>query len=192
MCPRNAVMAETLSRHSFTRDDYHRMVEAGILTEDDPVELLHGEIVVMAPIGSRHAECVRRCHSAFAKLEDRAITSVQCPVTLEGANEPEPDLALLAPRAGGYPDRHPGPSDILLVIEVAETSHLVDREVKAPLYASSGIPEYWLIDLAENRIEVHRGPDDGCYRHVHSVGPGELLHPLAFPDFAVVVDQITP
>jgi Uma2 family endonuclease len=185
-------MVETVTRYRFTVDEYHRMVEAGILTEDDPVELLYGELVVMAPISIHHAFCVDRLMMVFAALLPRAHPRVQNPVTLPTESEPEPDFVLARARSRGYADRHPGPSDILLVVEVAETSQAVDRKVKAPLYAEQGIPEYWIVDIPKGRIEVHREPEEGAWTSRTSAGRGETLSPLAFPDFTVAVEDLLP
>jgi Uma2 family endonuclease len=143
------VMGVQLARRLFTVAEYHKMAEAGILSEDDRVELLEGEIVAMSPIGSRHAGLVNRLNRLFSqRAGDQVVVSVQNPVRLGGYSEPQPDLALLRPRADFYTSSHPGPEDVLLAVEVAETSAAVDREVKVPLYARFGVPEVWLVDLA--------------------------------------------
>jgi len=189
---RSIAMPEIIMpRHRFTVEDYHRMVESGILTEDDRVELLCGEIVVMAPIGSRHMACVNRLLVAFEELGDRVVKSIQNPVCLTDS-EPQPDLALLVPRADYYASRVPLPADVLLLVEVAETSQIKDRDVKAPLYARNEIPEYWIVDLAADAIEVYRRPEDGRYRDSVRATAGEILRPLAFPEFPVAVDAILP
>ena len=185
-------MVETLPRHRFTLDAYHRMVETGILTEDDPVELIHGELVEMAPIGVRHAHCVDQLSDLFAPLRSEARLRVQNPVTLERGSEPEPDFVLARPRARRYGDRHPGASDVLLVVEVAETSQYMDREVKALLYAERGIPEYWIVDIPADAIEVYREPAGGVYGSKGLVRRGGSLSPAAFPDFEVRVDDLLP
>jgi len=186
-----AMPETTMLRHRFTVEDYHRMVESGILTEDYRVELLHGEIVLMAPIGSRHMACVNRLIVAFEDLGDRVVKSVQNPVHLADS-EPEPDLALLAPRADFYASRVPLPGDVLLLVEVAESSQVKDRDVKAPLYAQNDVPEYWLVDLAADVIEVYRQPEDGRYPDPVRATAGEILRPLAFPEFTVAVDAVLP
>jgi len=167
------------------------MGELGILGEGDRVELLHGVVVVMSPIGSRHASCVRRLIRVFATLSPEADLSPQCPVGFEDS-EPEPDMALLVPREDCYSERHPGPEDILLIAEVSDTSQLVDRKVKAPLYGTGGIREYWLVDLTEDLIEVYREPSQEGYRSMVKVSRGEALSPIAFPGFKVQTDDILP
>jgi Uma2 family endonuclease len=142
------VMAVEVLRRTFTVEDYHRMAQAGILTEDDRVELLEGEIVEMTPIGPRHAACVNRLSQLFSdRLQGRALVSVQNPIHLSELSEPQPDLALLRPRPDFYAEAHPRPSDSLVVLEIAETSAEVDREKKVPLYGQAGISETWLVDL---------------------------------------------
>jgi Uma2 family endonuclease len=184
-------MAETLPRHRFTVEDYHRMVEAGILTEDDPVELIHGEVVVMAPIGTRHTACVNRLVEVFDGLRPSVLRSVQNPVRLSDS-EPEPDFALLARRDDFYASAHPVPADVRLVVEVAEASLPFDREVKGPLYAGNGIREYWIVDLEGDRIEIRRRPEGTSWGEVGAAGRGERIAPEAFPDFEVAVDDILP
>ncbi len=184
-------MAELLTRRRFTVDDYYRMAAAGVLTEDDRVELLDGEIVMMAPLGSWHSATVKWLNRFWAsQLGDRATVSVQDPVRLDRYSEPQPDVALLRPRADFYRERHPEPPDVFLVIEVADTTTETDRRVKMPLYARAGIREAWLIDLNARRIEVYRAPSGGSYRDVHVFAPGESVTAAAFPDVALAVDQI--
>jgi len=167
------------------------MAEAGILSEDDRVELIEGEIVEMSPIGSHHAACVNRLTRLFSRQGgDRAIVSVQNPIRLSEYSEPEPDLALLRPRADFYAEALPGPEDTLLVVEVMETSAQYDRERKLPLYAEAGIPEVWLVDLAAECIEVYRRPSPEGYEDVRRRCRGERLSPQAFPDVELAVDDI--
>ncbi len=187
----SATMERPLTRHKFTVDEYHRMGEAGIFGENDRVELLHGEVVVMTPIGPPHAGTVRRLNRAFRPLEPQALLSIQSPIRFEDS-EPEPDFALLTSREDLYDHRHPGPGDVHLVVEVADTSLGKDRGVKADLYAAGGIPEYWLLDLGANRIEVRRDPEEGGYRTLRTAERGEALTPLAFPDFEVRVEALLP
>lgn len=143
----------------FNVDEYYAMAQAGILGEDDRVELIAGEVVVMSPIGSRHAGCVKALAGLLFRAAGRkAVISVQDPLRLGGSAEPQPDLAVLAWRADSYRSRHPEPKDTHLVVEVADSSLDFDREVKLPLYASHGIPEVWVVDLRAGIIEVHRSP----------------------------------
>lgn len=171
-----------VTRRKFTVEEYHLLARAGVLKEDDRVELLEGEIVEMSPIGSRHAACVDRLNRVFSRLGERTIVRVQSPLRLGDLAEPQPDLALLRPRSDFYATAHPGPEDVLLVVEVAETSSDYDRQIKIPLYARWGIPEAWLVDLDQDRVEVHRDPSPEGYRDVRAINRSEALAPVAFPD----------
>lgn len=167
------------------------MAEVGLLTEDDRVELINGEIVEMAPIGPRHANSVRILGRLLSQhLASRAVVDVQNPVQVGGHSEPQPDIALLRERPGLYPNAHPGPRDVLLVIEVADTTFAYDREVKLPLYAHAGIPEAWLVDMAGGRIEVHRAPRSDGYSEVRILRRGDIASPQEFPDVEISVDEV--
>jgi Uma2 family endonuclease len=184
-------MALQLARHRFTVDEYHRMAEVGLLHEDSSVELIDGEIVDMSPIGHRHAVRVAWLSQLFAERLGRlTFVWAQNPVHLYDQAEPEPDVTLLRPREDFYAGKRPDARDVLLVIEVADSSLEYDRCVKAPLYARHGIPEYWLVNLVEGHVAVYRDPAPDGYRSVHIARPGEALRPLAFPDFVVSVDEI--
>ena len=183
-------MASEVARRRFTVDEYLRMAEAGILTEDDRVELIDGEIVEMSPIGDRHVEAVNRCNRAFAPAlaAGRLITSVQNPVRLDGYNDPQPDVALVRPGVRGAPRAE----DVLLVIEVADSSLGFDRRTKLPLYARAGIAEAWLLDLEGDALEVHREPGPDGYALVRRCRRGLRVAPAALPDIAVAVEDLLP
>ena len=185
-------MAVTARRRRFTLDEYHRMGEAGILHEDSRVELIEGEIIEMTPIGSRHAATVARIHSFFAtRLGNRVNVWGQGPLILRHhASEPQPDVLLLAPRPDFYASALPEPSDVRLLIEVAETSLLYDRRTKFPLYARAGVAEAWLVDVDSVRVEIHRTAGMGGYEHVHSPGRAETFACIAYPDLAVTVADL--
>jgi Uma2 family endonuclease len=185
-------VTELITRRRFTVDEYHRMAEAGILGEDDRVELLEGEIVEMSPIGWRHQACVDRLTQRLVPaLQDRAILRPQGPIRLSPDSEPQPDLVVLRPRADFYAEGGPGPEDVLWLIEISDTSLRYDRDVKVPLYARYGIPEVWVVDLAEERVLVYRDPDPAeGYRSVQALGRGARLAPRAFPDLELAVDEI--
>lgn len=184
-------MAIQVARRRFTVEDYHRMAETGILCRADRVELIDGEVVEMSPIGPGHgfwvAVLVRRL---VGDLPERAVVWIQTSIRLDWHHEPEPDLAVLRPPATRYRSRLPGPEDILLLIEVADTSLAYDREVKLPLYARLGIPEVWIADVEGETVEVYRVPAPGGYPAVARVGRGGLLIPQAFPDIALAVDDL--
>ncbi len=157
-------MTATLKRRLLTVDEYHKMGEAGILKPDDKVELINGEIITMSPINSKHASYVKRINALFTKLvgED-AIISIQDPVRLNKHSEPEPDIAILKFRADYYSKKHPTAEDVILLIEVSDSSVNVDRSFKLPLYAKSGIQEFWIINLKNNQIEVYKNPKGDTY-----------------------------
>lgn len=151
-------------KHRITVEDYHRMGEAGVLAADARTELIEGEILDMAPIGSRHASVVNRLNRLLVSaVGDRAIVQVQGPVRLGDLSEPEPDLALLKPRTDYYRDALPGATDVLLIIEVADTTQRLDRRVKVPLYARYGVTEVWVVDLENSLVHFHRQPIEGAY-----------------------------
>src|SRR5688500_8106013 len=184
-------MTIPLRRRRFTVDDYYRMAAAGVLGEDDRVELIDGEIIEMSPIGSRHSGYLNRLNRCFVRgVGERAVVAVQNPVRLSDLSEPQPDIAVLAPRADSYTTAHPRPPDVLLLIEVADTSLLYDRRLKAPLYAVSGIPELWIVDVDARRVIVFRDPASNGYATETTAGVDDTLHPLAFPDLAVAVVDI--
>ncbi len=183
-------MGVQVQRRLFTVEEYHRMAEAGILSEDDRVELIEGELVAMSPIGSRHAATVARLTTLLFPVRGRGILWVQNPIRLGAYSEPQPDVALLRYRPDFYASAHPGPEDILLIVEVAETSADYDRSVKIPLYARHGIPEAWLVDLLEERIEIYRHPTPQGYRSLHIAHRGETVRPTALPDLELSVDEI--
>lgn len=176
--------------HRFSVDDYHRLAEAAVLDEDDRVELIRGELIEMAPIGSRHAESLRRLHRALASVVgDKALVAVQDPLRLVDS-EPQPDLLLLSPRPSGYWDAHPGVGDVLLVVEVADTSARTDREIKLPLYAEAGIAEAWLVDLVAGCLEIHRDPRLQGYRSITVARAGDTISPAALPEATVEVGPL--
>lgn len=182
----SATASALFQRHRLTVADYCRIAEAGIFGEDDRVELIEGEIIDMAPIGSEHTSSVKRLNRLFDRaVGEQAIVSVQDPIRLDEHNEPEPDIALLRYREDFYRSTHPGPADVLLIVEVADTSLRYDREIKLPLYARHGIPEVWIVDLENRRLEVHRRPEGETYREQICPAPNESVAPADLPDCAV-------
>jgi Uma2 family endonuclease len=182
-----------IARRRFTVDEYYRMAEVGILTEDDRVELLDGEIVEMSPIGDRHAWCVDELTEMLVPLlKGRARVRVQNPVHLDAYSEPQPDLALLRRRKGRAARKHPRPEDTLLVIDVGDSTVERDRLLKLPLYAQSGIPEAWIVDLPGDFIEIQRDPAPSGYRGKTIHRRGETVSPIAFPAVKIPVDKILP
>ncbi len=174
--------------YRFTREQYHEMARSGILHEDDRVELLEGKIFVMSPIGKKHAFVVRRLINLLAsRLAGRALVDAQNPLALGEDGEPEPDLMILKPHPSDYADRIPEPDDVLLLIEVADTSVDADKEVKIPLYAKYGVREVWLIDLSEDFVEVYSNPTESSYRNTQQFLPGAKLTVGRFADIVINV-----
>ena len=166
---------------------YHRMAGAGIFGQDERVELIEGDLIDMAPIGQGHAGNVTSLAEAFfIAAAGRAIVSVQCPIRLDHHSEPQPDLAILRRRADFYATgTRPGPADTLLVVEVADTSLHYDTTVKLPLYARSGIAEYWIIDLKQRVLLAHRSPEADRYTAITTHTAGEQLALTLAPDIVV-------
>lgn len=180
-----------LVRYRFSVDEYHLMGAAGLFDEDDRVELLDGEVVEMAPIGSRHAAAVKWFIDwATSRLGDRVVVGAQDPVGLSERSEPQPDLTLLQRRPDYYAAAHPTPGEVILLIEVADTTLRSDRGVKVPLYAAAGITEVWLVDLPGRQVHCFRQPSPTGYREVAAFGAGDVLAPLAFPDVAFAVGDL--
>ena len=187
-----AVEVETAVRRKFTREEYHRMGEVGILKPTDRVELIRGEIVEMSPIGRRHRAFVDNLTALLVvRFAGRAIVSVQQPVVLSDDTEPQPDLQILRRRSVPYKEREAFAEDTGLVIEVAETSLRYDRSVKLRLYAEAGIPEYWIVDCATESVEIHRTPQADGYRDITRVTePGAAISPQAFPEVTLTLAEI--
>jgi Uma2 family endonuclease len=185
-------MAIAWKTRRFTVAEYHRMGEAGILAEDDRVELLDGEIVEMTPIGPAHASVVGRLTHLFSRLAgERGLVWVQNPIDLTAADsEPQPDVVLLKPRADFYVTAHPAPEDVLLLVEVMDTSAERDRRLKLPLYARAAIREVWLVDLSAERVEVYRQPEADGYRQARLLRRSESAPIEALPDLGVRVDEV--
>ncbi len=175
----------------FTVDEYHKLAEVGVLHPDERLELIDGVIYRMSPIGSRHAKYVELITDLFYELyKTGASIRVQSPILLPDFSEPEPDLVLLRPRRGRYARQLPQPTDVLLLVEVMDTSALRDRGQKLNAYAKAGIPEVWLVDVADQTVEVYTEPADHVYgrstvRHV-----GQALAPTACPDRPLPVASI--
>lgn len=180
-----------LTRRKLDVAEYHRMGEAGILHEDDRVELIEGELIEMAPIGSPHSGTVLGLvHLLVAAVGDRARVNVQNPVRLNDHSEPQPDFLVLKPRADNYRDSHPTPVDVFLLVEVADSSLRYDRLVKLPLYARHGIPEVWVVDVEHGVVEVHRDPAGDGYTMVSREVAGASLSPHLLPGVVLRVADI--
>lgn len=187
----NTAVVTEVERYHFTVEQYERMGEFGILAEDTRVELLEGEMVRMTPIGIRHADCVDELTELL--MTHRGPGSrvrVQNPLRLNPHSEPQPDLMLLRGQRGTYRHRQPGPADVLLLIEVADTSAESDRGLKIPLYAQAGIPEVWLVDLTANQIELYTAPANGAYQQTQKVTRDETFTSPALPGLTVEANAI--
>jgi len=185
-------MVVVQQRRLVTVDEYDRMAEAGILGEDDRVELIEGEIVEMVPIGSAHVGCVMRLHNRLLSLEyhHKALIGMQNPIHLNPMSEPQPDLMLLKPREDFYEQSHPTPSDVLFVVEISDSSQEYDRLMKIPLYGKASIPETWLVDVRKKIVEIYTQPSEAGYQTVQTSIPGDTISPLAFPDLTISVNDL--
>jgi Uma2 family endonuclease len=184
-------MSVQVVKRSFTVAEYRRMVEAGILSEADRVELIDGEVFEMSPIGKRHAACVGLLTRVLTLLlQHVALVWVQNPIRLDNYSEPQPDLVVLKLRPDFYRDSLPTPEDVLLVVEVSDTTLDYDRKIKVPLYARAGIPETWIVNLPEERVEVYADTVGGAYRTVNSYSRGDELQSSALAPLRVSVADI--
>lgn len=178
-------------KYALTVEKYHRMIESGVFAEDDRVELIEGEMFERAPIGSRHAACVDALNRIFVRGSgDEVVVRVQNPVQLGDLSEPEPDVVVARAKAGGYRDRHPKADEILLLVEVSDSSHRYEEAVKLPLYARHGVREVWRIDLEAETVTVHRGPEGESYGSATTARPGDLVAPEALPELRVSVSGV--
>jgi|APTNR8051073442_1049403.scaffolds.fasta_scaffold20477_2 Uma2 family endonuclease len=179
--------------YRFTVSDFLRMDEAGVFAREARVELIEGEIVEMAPIGSLHAATVAFLHRRLVEgLGRRAVIWGQSPVVLDEFSAPQPDIAVLVPRSDHYRNSHPRPADILLMIEVADTTLAFDRDKKAPLYARSGIAELWIVDVERSAVHVFRDPQGERYASEQVVVAPPQMGIAAFPDLVVDLSGFFP
>jgi len=173
-------------------EEYQKLGEAGIFHEDDRVELLNGDIVILAPIGTRHMKAVRRLINVMARKYGKScLVDAQNPLMIDGYSVPQPDILLLRHTADTR-DSAPIPEDVLVLIEVADSSLPYDMRDKRDAYARTGVAEYWLLDLTRNQLFVFRDPDTNGYRSEQIVSATESIAPLAFPDEAVALAEILP
>jgi Uma2 family endonuclease len=179
------------TRKRFTVDDYYRMGETGILSENDRTELIEGEVIQMSPIGDPHMNTVNRATMIFARgIGDRVVVSVQNPAFMDKYNLPQPDVVLIRPREGFYGGGKPSPEDVVLLIEVSDTSLRFDRKVKVPIYARSRIREVWIADLQAEAIHVYREPKGNTYASIEVKKRNDKISPQAVPDFSVLVSDL--
>ena len=184
-------MSYPIPRRQYTVTEYHQMIAAGVLTKEDRVELLNGEIVEMSPINPSHAAAVDRISRLFhRRAGDEVLVRGQNPVTLDDYSEPEPDLSIVVFRPDFYALSHPRPADVLLLIEVAESSGQKDRLTKQPAYAASGIREYWIVDLPQDLIEVCTQPVESVYQSIRQVARGGSLTPELLPGLTLRAEEL--
>ena len=181
----------TSNVHKFTVQQYELMLEVGVFAESDRLELINGEIRVMSPIGIKHAVCVAKTARAFQiKLGNRAFVWTQNPILLSNYFQPQPDLAILKWRDDFYAEALPMPDDILLIIEVADSTIAYDRDVKNPLYAANGIPEMWLFDVNKKVVEGYSQPSASGYKRMQRYEKNDTLAMFAFPDIVFSWEEI--
>jgi len=185
-------MAVNYARRPISVLDYHRMAEVGILAPDERVELLDGELIAVPPMNSPHGGGITGINQLLAhRFYGRALVRVGLPVTIDDHSEPEPDFALVGLEENEWRDRHPVAGDVLLLIEVADSSRDFDLKKKAPIYARAALPEFWVVDVVDRRLIVHRDPVAGRYAMTRVLRPGERIAPLAFPADELEVVALT-
>ena len=186
-------MATEISKRLFTVHDYHRMVDAGILREDDRVELIRGEVITMSPIGPRHNAAILRATQALSRIVgDRALVGVQGSVRLDEYDEPQPDLYLLRPKEDFYASGHAGPADLFLIVEVADSSLEYDQTVKLQLYAETGVPEYWISNVRDDLLIAYSDLQKNIYRTIREFHRGETIAPQLLPGCDMAIDVLLP
>ena len=182
---------ETITRKRFTVDEYHRMWDIGIFPEDKRFELIRGAIFEMPTTKPPHSGRVNRLTQLFtSRFGESVIVSVQNPTSIDDYSEPVPDVSLLKPRADFYTESHPLPSDVLLVVEISHTTLRFDTKIKGLLYAEAEIPEYWIVNIPQNVLEVRREPANGRYTRHEILRHGQTVSPLRLPDTSFWVDEI--
>jgi Uma2 family endonuclease len=176
-----------------TSTEYYGMIESGIIREGERVELILGQIFTMAAKGTRHTVSTTRLITELPMLiQRRAIVRCQDPISLPNNSEPEPDIVIARLRSDEYVNTHPSPEDIILVIEVADSSIKFDRDTKAPLYAAAGISEYWIVNLIDNRLEIYRQPEGSIYTSIQIVTPPQTIVLPQFPEIVVQIGDFFP
>lgn len=181
-----AVQDDLVRRHRITVQDYYRMAEVGVLAPDARVELIEGEIIDMAPAGSPHAGIVTRLHRRLhLAVGGTLIVRQQFPLHLDDYSEPEPDLVLVKRRSDDYVRSHPTPADVLLVVEVSQSSLRFDRERKLALYARHGIPEYWIVDVVTPAVHIFHTPQGEQYMHASLTSRTDIVALSVLPESKV-------
>jgi Uma2 family endonuclease len=184
-------VSQEFARHTFTVEEYELMGQTGVLPPDRRTELLEGEIFDMSPIGIAHAACVDFLNEYLTKISEGAfIVRCQNPVFLDDRSEPQPDITLLRRRDDRYRSARPTPADVLLLVEVADSSLGFDRQQKLPLYAKNGIPEVWIVNLSVEQVEVHAQPEESTYRLTQILRRGEIVEARSIEGVKIPVDDI--
>jgi Uma2 family endonuclease len=182
----------------FTLDEYHRLGELGFFHEDDRIELIRGEIIQMSAKGTAHETCLRNLLRELPKLVgDRATLQTQAPIILPSVSEPEPDFAIVQNRDDNYLSQHPTPNDVLLVMEVADSSLDYDQDVKIPLYAEARISDYWILNLFDNQLETYSEPYQNGqgkygYKNKRIILPNQVIALPCFPDLSLDLAKVFP
>ena len=185
-------MSALATTYKFTFDEFYRLYETGVIDSKDRIELLNGELIIMHAIGYRHAQAVTNLNAYLSEQSRRRyMISPQNPVVLEEYSAPQPDLVVV-PWSRRKANRHPTPSEVFLIVEVADSSLQYDREDKMRAYAACGVTEFWILNLEDDVLEIHRQPADGRYRELLTIPSGGTASPLAFPDVAIALADIIP
>lgn len=183
--------AEARGRYAFTVRDYHQLVSSGHFTRTDRIELIEGELTIMPPIGPEHSYRTRRITNLLpAKLPAGAMLQMNEPITIPDHSEPQPDAAVVREREDGYRKAHPLPEDVLLIIEVADTSVEFDMKVKAHLYARAGIPEYWVVDVKAGCLQVFTSPSEEGYQNCQMLGAEDSVTCQCVPGLQITAKQL--
>lgn len=182
---------ETITRKRFTVDEYHRISDIGIFPNDTRFELIRGVILEMPTAKPQHSGRVNRLnHLLTSRVGESAIVSIQNPTTIDDYSEPIPDICLLKPRGDFYTENHPMPEDVLLLIEISDMTLRFDTKIKGMLYAEAGIPEYWILNIRQNVLEVRSEPANGRYTRHEILRHGQTVSPLGLPDMSFWVDEV--
>jgi Uma2 family endonuclease len=185
------VMNDLLPSHRITVDEYYRMSEVGLLAPDVRTELIDGEVIEMPSMGSSHAGTVVQLNSLLTPvISHPSQLRMQLPIRLDIHSEPEPDLSVVLPRKDFYRSRHPLPADMLLVVEISQSTLRLDLKVKVPLYARHQVPEVWVVDLEHNRIHFFRSPKNGVYTDVSFTDKPEAVALIAVPGITVDLAEL--
>ena len=167
-------MTQNLQKFLFNVDDYYKLAAVGIIGSEDKVELIKGEIVNMSPSNSMHAHVINVLNRKFSKVTgDLFFISVQNPLRIGNYSEPEPDVLLVKPKS--YKDQHPVPNDVLILVEVSASTLRFDQTIKKELYAEAGIPEYWIVNLIDQKVEVYTSPEKNTYLNESSFGLQDVV-----------------